>query len=349
MAEITNKVKKIDRKKDLYDHVSFDELYSYNQPISNLRELSRKLFTQYIMSGVQHWRNELGFAKGYLGVDFGLFRGDTEHELFTVPIVDLKDEFVGDANAPTELAFSVIEIVEPFDVVYSKEHEGTRLTSELKSFIDLGLYPLVVSPMRESEIYDSFEKYDDVVHGYAAIGTIVDINEFPEGDSVIHYVATIMWDPNYGRETTKELILSKNGYLVLRNLVRTPTQWREPNENLVTNFGIPIYEYQAMRSDLAIINNVDGFNAYINEAVVTGHLDLDFVRSALNMATATAEKVNEQHQAIMSGAKWQKDLTPQSPSVDVIDASENDDFGHRLHLYDEPMTPDTDDDDFEIG
>ena len=41
MAEITNKVKKIDRKKDLYDHVYLDDLYEYNHPISNLLELSR--------------------------------------------------------------------------------------------------------------------------------------------------------------------------------------------------------------------------------------------------------------------------------------------------------------------
>ena len=345
MAEITNKVKKIDRRKDLYEHVSFDELYEYNQVILNIREISRKLFTNYISEGTRYWRDVLK-QKEYLGTDFGLYRGDTENEIYTIKMTDLKED-QNEEDGPQTISFSLIEIVEPFDILYEKESKGVSPTKELEKFIDLGLYPIVVSPMRESELYDSFEKYDDVVHGFSTIGTIVDIHQFNDADMNTHYVATIMWNPNYIDDMTREMILSKNGYLVMRNLLRTPKVWREPNESLMTNFGIPVYEYQSMRATLATINYVDSFVSYINEAVVTGHLDLDFVKAALNMANATAEKMSQQV-VISGGAKWQKGLNP-APSIPVIDASEDDAFGHRLHLYDEPVVPDTDDDDFEIG
>ena len=340
MAEITNKVKKIDRKKALYDHVSFDDLYGYNEPIQTIREVSKKLFTQYILAGKQHW-NSLIESKGLIHAHFGLFRGDVDHELFFVPVTDLRDG-VEQEEAPERVYFSIEEIVEPYDIHFDPKKEASSITSRLSQYIELGLYPLVSTPMSEDELFNAFEKYDEVCPGRRVIGTIVDINQEADADLNVHYFATIMWNPETWSDMERELRMSKNGFLALRDMVKTPQCWRDPNEDTIANFGIPVYEYQPMAASLAIINTVADFPDYINEAVVTGNLSLDFVKSTLSMATATAERMANQ----ITKGHWEPKVEER---VVYEDASVDDDFGHRLHLYDEPTPPDTDDDDVRLG
>lgn len=354
MAEITNKVKKIDRKREIYGRVAFDMLYEYNPPIMTLREISSKLFTKYIMSGKQHW-NSVIQSNGFLNAGYGLYKGDVEHEMYAVPITEFKEGISPEDGYPSNVYFSVLEIVEPYDIFF--DPSATHISSKLSEYIELGLYPLVADPLSEDRILDSFEKYDEVSPGRNIVGTIIDCGEEKDADLNRHIFVTVMWNPEYVNEVNCELLLSKNGYLHLVDMIKTPADWRDPNENLTTNVGVPVYELTTMRSTLAIINVVDNFVSYMNEAVVTGHLDLDFVRSTLDMATATARQMaTEVEKGKSSFIKEHATRTPSSAQdsddqthffVPVEDASMTDDFGHKLHLYDVVSPPDEDDADFD--
>lgn len=345
MAEITNKVKKIDRKKDIYGRVAFNILYDYNPTIMSLREISSKLFTKYIMAGKQHWDAIIG-TNGFLNAGYGLYKGDVEHEMFAVPITEVNEGFEPENGYPDHVYFSVMEIIEPYDIYF--EDGCSRISNKLKEYIDLGLYPLVSDPMSEKDIADSFEKYDSVSPGRNIIGTIIGCGEERDANSNTHIFVTIMWSPEYVNEINKELILSKNGYLRIVDMIETPADWKDPSENLITNLGVPVYELTSMRASLAVMNTVDNFVSYINEAVVTGHLDLDFVRSTLEMATATAQKMATE---IEKGIAAQNVSEAPMAQVPIEDASLNDDFGHKLHLYDVESGPYEDEDygDFHIG
>lgn len=324
MADIVNG-KKMDRKKDLYNHVSFGDLYGYNAPIKSLLDLSKTMFTKYIESGIEHWKKWLathplstfGHQPFEIAIDGGIFR---------VPITNYR-EAEDEETGPKEVLFSVEQIIDPYDIVMPRENLEACV-KRLREYISIGLYPLVCAPMSEDQVYRSYEKYDECAPGRDIVGTIIDVVDF--GDAI---AAIIMWHPCYNDELTVETLNTRSGDLRLRDMIRTPQVWRDPETVSPINFGIPIYEYTPMRMALANINEVFGFADYINEAVVTGNLKLDFVDKILSQATETARQ--------MVAALTPPSDTPadedQPPIFDVpvIDASDDDELGHRLRLYDE--------------
>lgn len=317
MADIVNG-KKIDRKKDLYNHVSFNVLYEYNHPIMQLHELSKRIFTQYISTGIDRWKRELdrGCVYPFCSVKIENYRNPEDVDEYT----------------PQEVFFSMIEIIDPYDVVIDPD-ERTEYIESIRSYIDLGMYPLVAEPMGRRKIIDSFEKFDNLTEGRCTIGTIVECLEYNG-----HFYGIVMWELNYPNEMTRELIESRAGTLRARDMITTPKCWKDPDSSSVTNFGIPVFEYAPMRMTLAEIVNVEGFVDYINEAVVTGNLKLDFVDRTLQMANQSLHSVDQALQSV-------KPMPEQiQADVPVEDAAESDDFGHRLRLYDE-VVPDEGDDD----
>lgn len=318
MADIVNG-KKIDRKKDLYNHVSFNELYAYNRPIMQLHELSKRLFTQYISTGVDRWKRELdqGYTWPFCSVKVENYRNPGEVDEFT----------------PQEVCFSMIEIVDPYDVVIDPA-EREEYIECIRSYIDLGMYPLVSEPMGRRKIIDAFEKYDNLTEGRYMNGTIVECLDIKG-----HFYGIVMWDPIYPGEMTKELIETRAGTLRMRDMIATPDCWKDPDSSSVTNFGIPVFEYTPMRMTLAEIVHVEGFADYINEAVVTGNLKLDFVDRTLKMANQSLQSVGQALESV------KQNIDPIQADVPVEDAAESDDFGHRLRLYDEAVPDEGDDDD----
>jgi hypothetical protein len=309
MADIVNG-KKIDRKKDLYNHVAFSDLYAYNDPISSILDLSKTIISRYIEKGI----NALN-VKGP-----AVF---TRDKLVKIPVDQLRDE-EADPENPMEIYFSVMQIIEPYDIGMSDETRS-KIFERLMKFITIGLYPLVSAPMSEDSIYDTFEKYDGLTPEREIIGTIVDANMI--GKSIY---ATIMWSIDYANDLNEETLYNKAGELRLRDMTATPVVWKERDSAEVTNFGIPIYEFSPMRMTLAVINHTEGFSDYINEAVVTGNLRLDFVDHMLQQCNQTMSEITKR-------MIEQPDPEPaEVPDVPVIDARVTNEFGHRMRLYDDP-------------
>lgn len=337
MAEITNGISPEEmhnrRKKDLYNHVSFDSLYSYNACIMSIRELSKKLFTQYIMAGIEQWKNKLK-TYGFTGAHYGTDPSDVDNELVAIPIKEYQ-EGMEEESSSRAIYFSLVEMVESYDIMHRKPNV---LYDRLHSYIELGLYPLVSAPMSEEDAYASFEKYDSLTPGRTIMGTIVEVLQ--QGVDGERLVALVMWNPDFVESYSLELLMSKAGDLRLRDLLKTPSAWVDSDDNSITNFGVPIYEYTPMRMGLSNITYVDGYSDYLNEAVVTGHLKLDFV----DQLCAKLKDSSALMSALNQSAKETpvEEPAPAITDVPVEDASVSDDFGHKLRLYssDEPFDED---------
>lgn len=312
------------RRHHLYNHVEIDTLYQYNPVITELNRVSRSFFAQYITNGVKYWTDRLQNL-GFVGTNYGLVKGDP-NEIYFIPIK--KRENLDPEDTFDKIGFSIMEIVDPYDV-HSEVKEFQEQLDRLRTFIDLGLYPLVAEPMTEKQMFYGFEKYDNVTEGRPIIGTIVDINSFAEVDRN-HLVATIMWNPEFLNRYHLELVLSKAGTLKMVDLVMTPDVWKDREVVSVTNVGIPVYQYSPMRQTVEEIITVDGFQDYINEAVATGNITLDFVSSLLKSTVETLGQIAQNQKEVPH-----EETEPAKQDIPTEDASEKDLFGHRLRLYDE--------------
>lgn len=349
MAEIVNKKQPITeaqktataekKRHDLYNHVAIEELYEYNPTILEINRVSKAFFGQYITQSVKYWSERLS-TLGFFGTSYGLFKGDTKNEICHLEV--RQREGLSDTD-PTEVISSVMEIVDPYDV---KSSEPEDLYTRLKSFIDLGLYPLVCEPMTDYVSYEIFEKYDALWQGRNCIGTIVNVDRLIHPNTMeAHIVATILWNPEFVQGYSQELLVAKAGYLKLCDMRPTPEVWQEKDEVLNTNIGVPIYLFQPLRQSVEEIRFVDGYEEYLNEAVVTGNVTLDFVS---NILQHTGETLSEIISSLEKGEipKVESPISKEDPSqssatpelqedIPVENAAEKDLFGHRLRLYDE--------------
>lgn len=340
------------KKHDLMNHVSVDKLYEYNPIIQNIHQLSKAFFSQYITEGVKYWSDKLN-QMGFIGVSYGMNKGDTNSEIFSITIKQKEDVIRETENTPIWVRFSVMEILDPYDISPEDPADSYMMLDRISSFIDLGVYPLVCAPINEKGFYDSFEKYDSVTNGRSIIGTIVDINAYTDSKSKNHFVATVMWNLDEELPYLLEFIHSKSGYLKLCDMIKTPSMWTDTENVDVTNIGIPVYEFHSMRQMVEEISFVDGFQDYINEAVVTGYITLDFVTHLLQHTGETLSKVAEIIDHVKEESNHSEKEAAQSPANPVTDdgtpienAAEEDLFGHRLRLYDEDFEDGYDDGDF---
>ena len=347
-----------DKKKDLYNHVAMDKLYAYNPVISHIMELSKKPIAHYVNAAARHWQdaiNKLGF--------YGVSRFPTKDAIFTMDIDEDDRRESDSSDSPASIASSVIEVADPYDVLFDAA-STEEICTKIKKYIDLGLYPLITEAMTEADFYQAFEKYDSVAAEREVIGTIVDVGWYPDKDQPEwnHVLFTIVWDPVYvyAMNTSSEFYASKMGYCVLRDMIKTPDVWKvdDRSEDFYLNFGVPMYEFNVLGKELSILRNIDGFIDAVNEAVVTGVLPLDFVSHLLANLHETTEKLstvvqhcdtNETHEPLSGVLHSTKHKMPEEQYEDdviVQDAAETNELARRLHLYDEPST-DTDDDDYE--
>lgn len=358
MAEITSGnsggAKKIDRKKDLYNHVSFSDLYAYNPVITNIIELSKKPFSQYIQEAINFWDKEIENC-GILDVDFThgtALSAESQNGIHIAPI-ELRQDLLADdsGTTPSKIYSSIMEAVDPYDIIFEPERPddlySVMTVERIREFIKLGLYPIVTQPISEKEMYAAFEKHEAIAPERETIGIIIRAyvaqRKVGGNSGVPHVYFIVLWDPYFAADTTEELFNSKAGYLTMRDMVPTPEVWKSNTEQpLYLNFGVPMYEYTPYRMMLSNITHVDQFASFINEAVVTGHLELDFVRSILdklnesaNMAMRVAEAAAESS-IILDSTKHKLPSDDTDDGVPVIDAKKEDTFGHRLHLYDTP-------------
>ena len=357
MADIVNKRAPEEGKRrktaseirhDLQNHVSVDQLYAYNETIQEIQRLSQGFFGTYITQSVKYWSEKLATV-GFFGTSYGLFKGDTEREILHTSIT-LKENL--DVEEPSEVLSSIVEILDPFDTGFKSNADGAlTVFNKLRNFIELGLYPLVVQPMSDADFYDAFEKYDNGFEGMQCIGTIVAVEHFTQDESH-HIVATVLWNPTFTQDYPTELLISKAGTLTLANLIPTPSYWVDRGEALVTNIGLPLYVYKPMRQIIEEIRFIDSFQDYLNEAVVTGNITLDFVSSLLNH---TSETITELTSVLEKSAKEkspsEKETLSQTSAIpevqeDVLveNAADDDAFGHRLRLYDDDYFDDVSED-----
>ena len=346
MANITNGSKKVDRRKDLWAHVSFGELYAYNPPIAELTALSKKVINQYL--AVATGDKMPGVTK--LSDGAFICGGPNSIPRVTTAIENYRNE--PSEDTPKEILFTTMEILDAFNVVPTPAAIKESF-ERLQAYITLGLYPLIAEPMGESDLTATFEKYDSVSEGRRIIGTIVDtkIVEEMEETTRQHLVATIMWEPEFAMTTTPELLISYAGVLMLRDMIATPNCWVSQDADPVfTNNGVPVYEFTPTTATIAGLSYAYTGLGYVNEALVTGTIKLDFIDHLLaNMHEANNELQNLIRQRAAKGA-----VVVQTPSEEEDDDEDEEDgtledgaifedaskdFARRLHLYDRPFEP----------
>lgn len=301
----------------LMNHAPVSEMYGYNSTIMELNRLSKLFYTKYISCGREHWKSILNTA------------GMGSMETYEMPITQFKDML--EEDHATKVYFSIMEIVDAFDVMVQ---DDCAPITQLQDYIDLGLFPLVSAPMASDQIYQNFEKWDNLRMGRetAAIGTIIDINIIQENEKK-RYMATIMWHPDAIGLYGEEIIRPKNGFLKLVDLTQTPKIWYNLDTNFsMVNIGVPIFEFTPFRQMVTLASFVDGFEDYLNEALVTGHLHFDFVQTLLDNMNKTMSEVSKLLPDPNDGAESPAEPIPEE-GVAFENASEDDEFGHRLRLY----------------
>lgn len=319
MADIVNGAKPVDRKKELYNKVGFNDLYGYNAAIENLFGISQKFFGTIITETI------VGFSNPKVV---------EERDGFIRLKLDLRKQVADDAETPDSVYFSRISIVDPIDGGAVTDDELERL----RDYIRLGLYPLVTKPSSFGELIDNFEKYDNCDEGSTQIGTVVEVldNELGGHDAIV------LWDPYFTRTTDPSVFRAYRGHLTVAGFVPTPDCWKNPDAMVKTDIGVPMYSYTPNTSSLNTINNVPRMVEFLNEAVVTGFLKLGFVDNLMAMNTEAIKMKAESVQKTIAKAP-ESDPEPMDNDVPVEDAETTDDFGHRLHLYDSdyPIHPDS--------
>lgn len=323
MAFIVNKPDANERfrqmGRDLMNHEPVDAMYGYNTTIMELNRLSKLFYTKYISTGREHWKNELT-RSGFIGQTFPIFE---------MPITQLKDAL--EEEHATRVLFSVMELVDAFDVIIQDDCAPIQ---QLQDYIDLGLFPIVCAPMASDTIFDNFEKWENLRMGRekAAIGTIIDVNVVQENDEK-RFVSTIMWHPDAINIFGEEILRPKNGFLKLVDATATPKIWNDLDTNFsMVNIGVPIFEFNPFRQFVTLASFVDGFEDYLNEALVTGHLHFDFVQTLLDNMNKTMNEVTKLLPELSSHSQTSED-SDENDGVPFEDASEDDEFGHRLRLY----------------
>lgn len=346
MANITNGAKKTDRRKDLWAHVSFGELYAYNPTIVELTTLSKKVINQYLAVGTGD--KMPGITK--LSDGAYICGGERAVPRVVAAIENFRNE--PSEDTPREIVFTTVEVLDPYNVVPTPA--SLQASAErLQAYINLGLFPLVAEPMSEAEVASTFEKYDSVTEGRHIIGTIVDakVVEEMEENARPHLVVTIMWEPEFSMNTSAELLVSYAGIAMLRDMIKTPECWVSQDADPVfTNNGVPVYEYVPTISTIAGMGyNYTGLG-YLNEALITGNIKLDFVDHLLADMRSTAELAAQAHKE--AGARRlpfestgvplpKEEETPKilEDGSTYEDASKDDDLAHKLHLYDKAYDP----------
>lgn len=335
------------RKNRLYNSVSFRELYKYNGPIMSVRDISKYPFQKYIDEGVSKWRSYL--QKSMPSTDLRIDTvGDNAYFTVALPMTDLREE---DGQMTTDgetikLHFAVLEIQDPVTGEYSTEGGFERL----RKYVELGLYPVISLPMQEKDIYDNCEKYDSLCPEHFD-GTIVDVVKEDLSNRVY---AIVMWDPAYTENCESSMFYgSQSGVLVLTNMIRTPEPWRMAAEDFNGGIITPVFTYNPNVVMLYNISNSIRLLESINQSVVTGEIELDYVNFMISKLKAGEEKYSQALAKITELESRLKEVPTEDPGKESVEEDPvepvakpydipteeftKDDWARRMRLMDEAV------------
>lgn len=333
MAQITNGSIAEARKKDLYDHVSFDALYGYNEPIGGLRDAGNRMFSQVITEGVCFWKEMM--TRNMNPTEIKMHNG-ASFDTTMSPGTPYWAEIVQKTeNDPTQIAFTLIEYVDSIDVTPEEPEEMVKI---LRSYIDLGLYPLVASPLSFSNICACFEKYEEVKPNFNIIGTVVDVNLV--GNRIF---LTVMWTFEFANAYRAEAFSYGFATASMTSMVQTPAPWREANMNEVTNIGVPVLTLQPHTAHASVLSYATGGSDVLNELIVSGGFDLKYINFLMEQLHEAKTMLDTPKAAAPVQHEPASTVVPEPNGVPVHDASKDDLFGRRMHLYD--SIPNLDEDD----
>lgn len=341
------------RKKDLINHVAFDDLYGYNGVITNLRAITSTLFTKIV-----DWAQ----AQARMAHDAGPFPmtefrdpGDgTSYGAWSYEIqVDTKDneDYTG-LPEKMNVKASVIELLDPFNGLYRRDNDGhSKAYERLRHYCALGLYPVVTEPPSEDAVYDSVEKYDHFRPGIDnQIGMIVDVYEdiiLNTGNAEGHLYAVVVWDPLYTMTVKDYMYGHKSGTLGMHGMIPTPEKWVNNDIAFEGNFAIPNYEFTPDYSFIFRIQNSPRLQELINTAVVSGSIELDYTRFLIGKVADMTQALGAVHPvddttAIVTGIQDEPETQEEeAEEVPVINATDTDDYTQRMRrLFHSDPNPD---------
>lgn len=337
MANIVNENESLGH--DRTNHVNLRDLYHYNDPILQLIDLVKN-YKDYITKAQQHWKDTLpSIIKKMEEGDKGwaeLCSGSYDYQ---IPIeeyrssVDQNDELL-----PDTLHTSMMQIIPPFDTMYSDEN-AEKMLSTLQHYIGNQYYPLVSAVPSENEMMVSYEKYDDTVGAYKAVGTIIGIfhrqNEFGS-----ELYAIILWSPNLTNmdEATSICAHSFHGYISMADMLKSASCWFDANSSSISNFGIPIYAYVPAIMESSILRSCAAVRNAVSIDLASDQYHITYVNELIKQYKNTVLKLEEIKTHTMadeSPAPQEETASVHEENVPVIDASEDDHLGHLLHLYDD--------------
>lgn len=354
MAEITNGQRTpAEIKKDLYNHTSLDDLYSYNPTICTIRELSKKNVTQYVAEGVAmigelfEGSDVTNNEVGQLSIDSPIFGGSV------VDLVPANEDYKADCE--DGIFFTSLEIVDAVTYTLS-EAKAAYLMQKLLPSIQMGLYPCVAMQWPSNAIYDEFEKYDEYRISHSA-GTIVEVRRFRN-----RIFCTVMWNPDFVSSCGAEAFqkqASQSATLTLCNGLTIPPAWADVIDDVM----VPIFEMHQDSWAMARLQNAAYPRIILDLAMSSGSIKIPFVdymmenttKLVQNMSATIAElsdadkgkETLEKHLGVEPDEDKEDDIVPEVE--DIIDDDDSDvpigtsEMMRRLHLMDEAVH---DEDDF---
>lgn len=338
MANIVNENESLGH--DRTNHVNLRDLYSYNDPILQLIDLVKN-YKDYITDIQKRWKDTMPalFKKMEAG-DKGwaeLCSGSADYQ---IPIkeyrsgVDQNDELL-----PDVLMSSVVQIIPPFDTMYSDEH-ADKMMDILQHYIRNQYFPIVSASISEADMIASYEKYDDTVDAYKSVGTIIDVYR-RHTDYGAELYAIIMWTPNLPNadEATAICAHSFHGYISMADMLKSASCWFDANSGALSNFGVPIYAYVPSIMQSSILRACASVRNAVSVDLATDQYHINYV-DELTMqyrkAVLELEDSRSLHMADESPMPpMQEEIIHTDEDVPVIDAKEDDHLGHLLHLYDD--------------
>lgn len=352
------------KRKSIYDHVSFRSLYEYSDTVESIREKSKLALTKHIEAHKAYWqalRTRVGSFHN-LDVNHPLFTNNGAipyakeicgYGVYTVPIgATERRETETDDTTEYSIASSLIHICDPFNGITTSEADCLKVADALREYLDLGIFPTVAMPIDFSNQISIAEKYEHVKH-QDDIGIIIDIQTERVGKEEMELIATVLWNPTYTANYQATMYGCFSGCIKMVDVVEMPKPWSAINDiSNIFSAGVPVFELEPNTMVLGMISANHELRDLIDSALTSGQVMFGFVEHLI-------AQMHGMSQRIMEAANPEtKQPTPQDgtpaptnhmpvevgpvetpayegPSdVPVEDASEVDDIGRRMRLYD---------------
>lgn len=359
------------KRKSLYDHVPFKSLYEYSETIGAIRALSKTAITKHIEAHKAYWQTLHSRVKTFVGMDTTspLFsNGGTiqyaknvdGYGVYTVPITDPREQHnETEIDIEFSVVSSIIHITDPYNGICMTKDACERMAKQLGEYIAVGLYPVVNVPMDFRSMMSSADKYGTVARGGDDVGIIVDLQMErvgeDDGEDSYYLFGTVLWNPqSYTISYGPSMYGCFSGIIEMIDTTKAPSAWNPINDvcNLMAP-GIPVFEFRPNTMALQTLVSNHELQDLVNTAMVTGQVTFDFVVHLMakiknmteQIAAASAARPTVPGPKHNVPAEVKPDKVPTEPApvpayegnddeVPVEDASQIDDVGRRMRLYD---------------